>query len=170
MSQVTSAFLVLPVWDVDLAARRPEINEIFFNKVKLGHLKGANDMTHVNTFEIDLGTIILNGNNLIEIHADILDNNWCVIVDWLAVEFERNEDSPKHETAVCAGDGNCDDLVFTVEFESESETTCEVQASLHHYESDEFITSYKSRQIIPSNGMYGEAVIRFSGQEIYAKN
>jgi hypothetical protein len=100
---VPNAILRMPAYDVDQAGAPglpPEVDDVYFNGVKIGSLSGANNIWKFNEFSVPINIIRFAqknssgaptpGINTITIAIDTLsppDVNWCTAIDWVELAF-----------------------------------------------------------------------------------
>lgn len=99
------AHLRLPAYDIDVAGAPgypPEVDRIFFNGHDLGTLSGGNNIWKLNSFDVPIewvkfpsrgsaGSPPTPAVNEIQINIDeasVPDQNWCMSVDWVQVDFK----------------------------------------------------------------------------------
>lgn len=93
-----SVRLRLPVYDVDFTGvgtgGNPERDKLFLNGHFIGFLQGANNIWHLNEFDIPIEWINFPAspgavaNNDLRIDIDTLNGGWCTSADWGAVDIK----------------------------------------------------------------------------------
>ncbi|KXF83378.1 esterase/lipase family protein [Enterovibrio coralii] len=89
-----NARISMPVFDIDSNASvpniAPEIDIVSFNGKTLGTLQGANNRWTDTNLQVDIGDIKFGQDNEIRVDIDTgnTEDNWCMSVDWVSVEFD----------------------------------------------------------------------------------
>lgn len=123
----TSAYLALFIEDVDWP---DEVDEVFINGHSLGYAIGENNLDDSTLFIISDLSWVHNGNNLIQIYVDQLDEGWCArTVSGELVIDEGYGPGPATVTSLTT-DATQYDFGDTVTYTTEIDTTAGTQQNV----------------------------------------
>jgi hypothetical protein len=100
LDKITSAALTISAHDVD--EEYGEIDDVYFNGTKLGHLSGEDDSDSTTIFYLDPG-LIVDGQNDVIVDTDAKGTGWRVTVHWGQLYIETSETGGTEPDAVITG-------------------------------------------------------------------
>lgn len=136
--------VILPAWDIDMFGGPPaEQDDLYLNGDYLGTLTGDNNVWKLNTFSVDVrnlkfpapvsGGTVTPAQNRFTIYIDTASGsygNWCMSVDWVAIELPIDDVefglvmNPTATNPIMVDDEGSTDLIDTIWSESTGTADC----------------------------------------------